>query len=130
MRDVIARALARRKELLSELREVDQFLKIARRLEAPVDQDASISAELENVGTSWKEAPRSTDLIDATERILRSVGRPLTRGTLFQIMKDAGVRMPGKDPVRNFGTVLWRSGKFDNTGRTYWFKDQQRPRGE
>ena len=42
-------------------------------------------------------------------------------------MRAAGIEVGGTDPAKNLGTVLWRSGRFDNAGRVYWFKEEARP---
>ncbi len=50
----------------------------------------------------------------------------MNRGELYQKLQDVGVQISDDDPLKNLGTILWRSGKFDNTGRAYWFKDEAR----
>ena len=121
MTDLVAEAMARRGRLLDELSRLDQFLETARLLEggSPSAHDPS-----EALTTGQ---PTPAELVDATAKLLRDGGRPLGRGELFRRMRDAGLRISGVDPVKNLGTILWRSGRFDNTGRMYWFKDEDRP---
>lgn len=127
MEDEVRKALARRRELISELRELDRFLKTADQFGSTVADSQAAEAALEEVRESWRRAPRPSDLVEATLQILRLEGRPLSRGTLFRRLTGAGINMPGKDPIRNFGTIIWRSGRFDNLGGGYWPKDEQRP---
>lgn len=56
-----------------------------------------------------------------------SAARPLNQGELFEAVRSSGVVIDGNDPVKNLGTALWKSGRFDNTGRIFWFKERQRP---
>lgn len=127
MEDEIRKALARRRELISELRELDRFLKTSEQFGSTVTDSQAAEASLEAVRGSWRQAPRPSDLVEATLRILRLEGRPLSRGILFQRLTNAGTQMPGKDPVRNFGTIIWRSGRFDKLEGGYWPKEEQRP---
>jgi hypothetical protein len=57
--------------------------------------------------------------------VLRSVGRPMTRGQLVRAMQEQGVSLPGVDKSKNLGTILWRHpGQFVNLPKLgYWVKD-------
>lgn len=127
LQDIIRKALARRKELIAELRDLDQFLQTAERFGPDVSESKAFEASLEKIRGAWREAPRPSDLVEATIQILRVEGRPLSRGDLFRRLSGAGVQMPGRDAIRNYGTIIWRSGRFDNVGGGYWPKGEKRP---
>ena len=127
MEDEVRTALHRRKQLISELREVERFLELAGKFGSTAANSLAVEASLEEIRGAWRMAPRPSDLVEATIQILRMEGRPLSRGDLFRRLSGAGVRMPGKDPIRNFGTIIWRSGRFDNVAGGYWPKGDRRP---
>lgn len=121
MPDLVAEAIARRDALLAEVSRLDQFIETAKSLESGGLGVAPAPAPL-----SAAEATPAA-LVTAVSGILREAGRPLGRGEIFRRLQAGGVRISGVDPVKNLGTILWRSGRFDNTGRAYWFKDEPRP---
>lgn len=45
---------------------------------------------------------------DAAERILKYVGRPMSRDDLFTALKTDGIDIIGKDPWMVFSTMMWR----------------------
>lgn len=73
-----------------------------------------------------KRVLKASGVVDVVSDVLWATGRPMNRGELYQKLQDVGVQISDDDPLKNLGTILWRSGKFDNTGRAYWFKDEAR----
>lgn len=127
--DIVLVATARRKALLKEVARIDDFLSMAEalRLSKPDGSSEELWRLLEAARESLKAATGSGDVVAKVEQILRAAGRPLSRGELHKRLLIAGVQVPGEDPVKNLGTMLWRSRRFDNTGRRYWFIDEPRP---
>jgi hypothetical protein len=127
--DVLKLATARRKALLQEVARIDDFLSMAKALRSTKSDGSSRSfwQILEAAREPATVATSAADVIAGVEQILRAAGQPLSRGELHDKLLIAGVQVPGEDPVKNLGTMLWRSRRFDNTGRRYWFVDEPRP---
>lgn len=126
MSDIVQEAVRRREHLLAEVHRLDQFIETATMLK----NDGSLIPELSHTSDrplSSLRVLKASAVADVASDVLRATGRPLSRGELYRKLRDAGVRIPGDDPLKNLGTILWRSGRFDNSGRTYWFKDEERP---
>ena len=132
MGDAVTTALRRRHELLRQLAEVDGFLTAARSFDDTrrfeLRQPLLKGAELAELSSGWKTAPTSRDIVRATELLLRRHGSPLTRRGIYEGLLQLGVSLQGADPIKNLGTILWRSGKFDAAGAEgYWFSGEDRP---
>jgi hypothetical protein len=129
MNDILQLAAARRKALLEEVARIDEFLSMAKSILSGQSDGSSevFWRTLEAAREPAKVATGSGDVVAKVEQILRAGGRPLSRGELHKRLLIAGVQVPGEDPVKNLGTMLWRSRRFDNTGRRYWFVDEPRP---
>ena len=59
------------------------------------------------------------------ERLIREVGRPMTRGEIVDAFAKRDIEIPAKDPARYLGTIAWRNKRiFVNIeGRGYWLRD-------
>lgn len=126
-RDLIQMAMRRRAALADEIARLDAFIRTADELEQGggiEDMPAELRQELATIPAG---PARPAGVVEAAEDALRAVGRPLTRGELFERLRSSGVRIDGTDPVKNMGTMLWRSGRFDNAGRRYWLSGEPRP---
>lgn len=129
-RELIQLAEERRARLADEMARLDAFIRTAYELEQDADGIGEMPAEL-RVGVSAMEAgpARPARIVEAAVEALRAAGRPLARAELFERLRSSGVRIDGTDPVKNMGTVLWRSRLFDNAGRRYWLAGEPRPGG-
>jgi hypothetical protein len=136
MEDIIIKALKRKKELQSELAEIDQFLDTYRRLSSENKSEAeTVQGSLRlppprldffppPVSPRRRGAPQ--DFADVAERVLMDRGRPLTRYQLVDAIENEGVVIPSSDKARYLGTILWRhKDRFVNlVDFGYWLKDR------
>jgi hypothetical protein len=136
MEDTLVKALKRRRELQSELAELDQFIETYRRLlglgksERPLAEETGGLAQprrdlFQAVGIPRRRgAPQ--DFADIAERVLAHMGRPLTRYQLVDAIEREGVEIPSSDKARYLGTILWRhKDRFVNlVDFGYWLKDR------
>ena len=72
---------------------------------------------------------RPDDVSDLRARVIREVGRPLTRGEIVTAFDRRDVEIPYEDKGRYIGTIAWRNkGRFVNIeGRGYWLRDEPLP---
>lgn len=126
--DLISNAEERRRLLGDEICRLDDWLARARELRASgADPEGLDAIGGNHANAEPRRGARPAELVTAAEAALRSAGRPLSRGELCEALRAVGVQVGGAEPAKNLGTVLWRSGRFDNTGRVYWFRDEPRP---
>ncbi|MEO6092027.1 MAG: hypothetical protein ABIT04_03710 [Novosphingobium sp.] len=91
---------------------------------SPVDNSETVRRRRGPKGSS----PEA--IADAATAIIKQHGRPMTRFALIEPLEAQGFKIGGFDKPRNLGTILWRSGRFENTGEGYWPKrepDDARP---
>lgn len=131
--DTVEVALRRRAALLSELEEVERFLAASQSFGAssladqPFGEDGHL--DLVSLDKAWRGSPTSRDLVHVVELMLRRHGRPLKRREIHRQLLRMGISVPGTDSVRNLGTILWRSGRFEAAGVDgYWFANEERPK--
>lgn len=74
-------------------------------------------------------APKPGDIASLMERIIREVGRPMTRGEIVAALEARDVIVPYEDKSRYVGTIAWRNkGLFENIeGRGYWLRGEPMP---
>ena len=68
-------------------------------------------------------------VLKASYAIIMLHGQPMTRSQLYRSLVRNSIQVPAAaDPVRNLGTLLWRSKQFVHVeGRGYWPADKQVP---
>lgn len=73
-----------------------------------------------------RNGPRPAEIANMMERLIREVGRPMTRGEIVRSFDARDFEIPAKDKGRYLGTIAWRNkGKFLNIeGRGYWLRDR------
>lgn len=81
------------------------------------------------VNNSVKElrsGPTPRELADMTERLIRDVGRPMTRGEIVDALLMRDVEIPAQDKKRYVGTIVWRNkSRFQNIeGLGYWLRGE------
>lgn len=52
--------------------------------------------------------------------VLKSVGRPLARGELYEALLDRGVIIDGNNPAKLVAKILWEAPEFEHTKDGYW----------
>lgn len=71
--------------------------------------------------------PKPAFVVAEAVKLIREMGRPMTRRQIHAALKDRGIEVRGADPVKALGTMLWRSGsdhlvQIENYG--YWLKGE------
>lgn len=74
-------------------------------------------------------APKPAEIATLMERIIRDVGRPMTRGEIVSALEARDMMIPYEDKPRYVGTIAWRhKGLFENIeGRGYWLRGEPVP---
>lgn len=124
--DSYDRALERKREILArleslraELKAVDEFIALHERI---------FGGESVNTLANPPGRRRSRNLlpphslVQLAQEILREAGHPLTRSAIAKEIERRGIPLAGTDPVKNLGTILWRSTDriVSVPGRGYW----------
>jgi hypothetical protein len=149
MDNALAKAIERkaelerqRAELDSELTEIDLFLRLHEKfsgtksvyLAPPMEHTDSHGGGLGKGTVSGlgampplaeRKRGRPADFAGIMERVLRDVGKPLSRPELVEELEKREVVIPSDDKPRYLGTILWRHrDRFINLpGFGYWLKD-------
>jgi hypothetical protein len=74
--------------------------------------------------------PKPDVVVAEALKLIREVGRPMTRREIREGLAARGTVVNGADPVKALGTMLWRSGSdrlIQIEGRGYWPKDLPEP---
>ena len=141
MDDALSKALKLKQQLQDELVKVEQFIALHKDIfgegfgqrELPLDTPKAPNESHQVNSAPLLKAPRKkkpkrlkTDrLVRVAERILREVGRPLTRGEMVKELEKRGVRLKSSDNPRYVGTIMWRNReKFVNAGDGYWLRGE------
>jgi hypothetical protein len=68
---------------------------------------------------------RPDHMAELVARIIREVGRPMTRGQIVEALEARDVPIPYDDKHRYVGTIVWRSKRLfvSVSKRGYWLKD-------
>lgn len=92
-----------------------------------------------NSGEKWRRVGRKSatpgELVEVIRRVIREVGRPMTRGEIVDALLRRDVEFSAQDHARYIGTIMWRhKSVFLNVeGRGYWLRgeplDWRRPSG-
>jgi hypothetical protein len=92
-------------------------------------QDSSAVDIGNNSRRGGREGPLPRELVAMMERLIREVGRPMTRGEIVAALNRREVEIPAKDQQRYIGTLAWRhKGTFVNIeGRGYWLRREPVP---
>lgn len=130
MDETLSRALKKKKDLLIELKQVEEFIDLYETLfgqkqeqDNPVAGFAVPDSTLP-APTRKKRRGTPNEIADIAEKVIRAAGRPLTRGELVDALEEMGINLQSSDKPRYIGTILWRhSDRFVNVeGRGYWLK--------
>jgi hypothetical protein len=141
MPSAIENARKRLAAIRAEAAEIERFLEL---YESFSDEhvDANVSGPLghseetypqnsktvdngKNPALSVRHGPRPTELVRIMERLIREVGRPMTRGEIVDALNRRDVEIPAKDKSRYLGTIAWRNKHtfIHIEGRGYWVRD-------
>lgn len=145
METIEEKARARIRVLKSQISELERFLEILNDLKnlKSFAKDANLEFELplfessegnvtpqipvENSETKQRRLRnkmRPSHVVELMERIIREVGRPMTRSELVEAFEKRDVQIPFEDKARYIGTIAWRhKGMFVNIeGKGYWLR--------
>ena len=140
--DAYRNALARKRALLQEIREIEKFLSLYERFSGTKPEDTELlppsdfpdairttPTSLSALLSGKKRHGYPQKVANAVERILRDSGRPMNRNELAVELESRGVAIPSDDKGRYIGTILWRQAKrFRNIeGRGYWLQNEELP---
>ena len=72
--------------------------------------EGNVSSEDGNqpVDNSTRRKVRPDEIAQLIERVIREVGRPMTRGQLVEALERRDVDLPAADKARYIGTIIWR----------------------
>lgn len=132
MSDILAKANERRQILATELKELETFISMYRRLEGDTD-----TPPREAKAPQPKRHARSTRgarqgasgeiIVKAIREVIRERGEPMNRTQIVKELEARGVVVGGVDKPRNIGTIVWRSKAFDGSDAGYWPKGVPMP---
>ena len=129
-RDLMAKALKRRAELVAEVEALDRFVQdyaIAAKID--VDPEDAQQSLFGPPGERAAHAERLSEMLDAARRVLVAEQRPMKRSELRSRVEAMGFPVLGADKNKVFGTNLWRSKRFRTiAGRGYWPVDEPLPK--
>lgn len=126
-------ALERRRQLLDELRLVEDYIALHEKLFRPQERDLFRTAAGAMGGEQQRRRERNVlpprRLAQMAREILLERGHPMTRSELTEAIQARGVPLVGRDKTKNVGTILWRfRDQFVNLeGRGYWPRDVANP---
>lgn len=131
--DAYNNAIVKRDRLLKELEEVNNFLKMYHRFapKAPAKSEGTPMAAPDPGGFAPVRREQTGKRVSVPERfapIIRGIllreGRPISRATMLKMLEDNGTPIPGQNPAKNLGTIMWRLPQlFTNIeGFGYWLK--------
>ncbi|MGN6304196.1 MAG: hypothetical protein ACTHNH_05230 [Mesorhizobium sp.] len=58
---------------------------------------------------------------------LKEAGRPLNRAEIWDLLRQAGISIDSKVPIKRIAKVMWSSDEFQNVGDGYWFSGKPIP---
>jgi hypothetical protein len=127
MSDIIEKANERRSALIAELKEIDAFVAMYRRLEVawdaqPRERKAATVTRKPRAHSGRRQGSSSKVIIAAIRKAIQERGEPMNRTELVKALEERGVAVGGVDKPRNIGTIVWRSKAFDGTDTGYWPK--------
>lgn len=127
--EILKLASARRDLLLRELDVLDTFLRDCQNFQG---NDAKILSEplwakLQEIHGQSVIYPTNAAIIEAVLKILSRTGRPMSRNEIHRQLLAAGIHVPGEDPAKHLGTILWRADSVETKNRRYWFTGEERP---
>ncbi len=135
MDDALSKALKRRDELREELARVEQFIALHNELFG-ASPDANVQvADRTNRDKSAKPSRKRGNpsaVADMAEKVIRSLGRPVQRGELVELIEAEGCQIESDDKPRYIGTILWRNAdRFVNIeGQGYVMKGMEPGNGD
>jgi hypothetical protein len=100
--DVYRQALKRRNEIVQELDDIKQFVRLHQRFE-------SGESTLRRGRWAEKVRGRPAEFVEALEAALHEADKPMHRKELVSVLEAKGFDIPGDDKARYLGTVLWRN---------------------
>lgn len=142
MPSALENAKRRLATLRAEVARVERFIRDYEEFAAGTEGDQSerheISVEktsegnvsriqsVDNLPPAGRRKARPEEIAQIVERVIREVGKPMTRGELVEALERRDVWIPPQDKPRYLGTIIWRNkGTFINIeGRGYWLRNE------
>ena len=112
--DVLAKAIAQRKDLADEIKKLDAFISIYRRLQSGEAQFTGFAPTV-----TITAGPRKSIETGATD-ILREAQETLPTKEILQRLSDRDIHVGGKDLINNLASILSRSKAIENVKGEGW----------
>ncbi|MDF2119733.1 hypothetical protein PY365_29655 [Roseiarcaceae bacterium H3SJ34-1] len=143
----IENARKRLAEIRAEAAEIERFIEFYKRFEDEPDAnqvEAAATPTGGNLSTetvvqvvdksrrrSDRTGPTPSEIAQVMERVIRDVGRPMTRGEIVEALERRDIEIQAQDKYRYVGTLAWRHKSiFINVeGRGYWLRSERMPAG-
>lgn len=136
--DAHANALKRKQELLAELKEVEDFLRVYDKFAGTKEERGGTEETPEQHRETAKEPATRGKIRSAPRSVIKRHARkilienqvPMTRGALLEALTQRGIAIGGTDRSKLLGTVMWRMrDEFINIpGYGYWPKNMTCPK--
>ncbi len=119
--DVLEKAIAKKKQLADEIKGLDAFISMYRRLQAGEAQFVAYPPVV-------TITPRPRESIESVSTdILRETGETLPTKEILLRLGDLGIEVRGKDPTNNLASVLSRSKEIENVRGKGWRLKREKP---
>lgn len=141
MDSMLGKALNLKDKLQKQLKEIDEFIELYKRLEVDTKSENIEAAQTNFISNeSTKDVVEPTKVRASKRRVrgtspaeivpiiidmMRVKGLPMTRTEVLEVLLKQGVEVGGEDKAKNVGTIMWRHDKdFINlSGRGYWLRN-------
>jgi hypothetical protein len=98
----------------------------ARAANSQVDSPADLGPDPARRGR-WKHGSDAQTLRNFVKSALLRLDRPLKRPEILRLLKEAGIEIGAKDPLRRITKVMWEADEFVSTRDGYWLANRPLP---
>lgn len=102
----ITNAKRRKKEIIKELEEIDQFLELAEKFSG---EKGGVSGGPSGGGTPKSSVSKPGEIVAASRKVIHANGKPMNRTEILDKLKGTGIVVSGKDQANTLGTTLSRA---------------------
>ena len=102
----ISNAKRRKKEILKELDEINQFLELAEKFSG---EGASTSTNPTGGGSPKAGGAKTGEIVAASRKVIQVHDKPMNRSEILSKLEEDGIIVSGKDRANTLGTTLSRA---------------------